>query len=462
MNKGALSVDEALERMLAGARPVAETESVPTLSAAGRVLATGQRSTMNVPPMDNSAMDGAPCAPDQRGLPPAVAQKILAGAVGTQLAPGTAARIFTGAPIPAGADAVVMQEDCAAEGDRIVVKKIPQPGEWIRRVGSDIRAGDTILPAGIRLRPQDTGLAASVGIASLPVRRRVRLGLFFTGDELVMPGDALPPGRIYNSNRFTLNGLAHAYDCEVHDYGIVPDSLAATRDPAVPRPRRDVIDQRVRGRRRLRLARGGGRASPHVAHSRSPDGRRAFDAFAPARYESGRRAGASSFVARQIRCRLRDLPDIRALFRAEDAGIAGVNPHSSGARRFRPAAPDARREFPRVKWKSGEARTVPLTQDTRGATSTAWLIWPGRQSGELGDPRERAGDTCLTRAVSVRVSARISRACGSTPGQAGEGSEPPCAGRSRPAQPSWPAAAWRTALAQTRALRVAANWEMPS
>ncbi|HVQ60838.1 MAG TPA: gephyrin-like molybdotransferase Glp, partial [Burkholderiales bacterium] len=233
MNKGALSVDEALERLLAGARPVAETESVPTLFAAGRVLAAAQRSTMNVPPMDNSAMDGyAVRLADLKGAEPrlAVAQRILAGAVGTQLAPGTAARIFTGAPIPAGADAVVMQEDCAAECDRIVVKKVPQPGEWIRRVGSDIRAGDAILPAGIRLRPQDTGLAASVGIASLPVWRRVRLGLFFTGDELVMPGDPLPPGRIYNSNRFTLNGLAHAYDCEVHDYGIVPDSLAATRE----------------------------------------------------------------------------------------------------------------------------------------------------------------------------------------------------------------------------------------
>ena len=196
MNKGALSVDEALERLLVAARPVAETESVPTLSAAGRVLALAQRSTLNVPPMDNSAMDGyAVRLADLKGPEPhlKVAQKIFAGAVGGPLAAGSAARIFTGAPIPPGADAVVMQEDCAVEGDRIVVKKIPQPGEWIRRVASDIRAGDAILPAGLRLRPQDTGLAASVGIASLPVHRRVRLGLFFTGDELVMPGDPLPP-----------------------------------------------------------------------------------------------------------------------------------------------------------------------------------------------------------------------------------------------------------------------------
>src|SRR5262245_9455594 len=133
MNKGLLSVDEALERLLAGARPVAETEAVPTLTAAGRVLAMAQRSTMNVPPLDNSAMDGYAVrvavltGPEPRLK---VSQKILAGAVGGPLAPGTAARIFTGAPIPPGADAVVMQEHCAAEGDAIVVNKIPQHGEW--------------------------------------------------------------------------------------------------------------------------------------------------------------------------------------------------------------------------------------------------------------------------------------------------------------------------------------------
>jgi molybdopterin molybdotransferase len=233
MNKGLLNVDEALERLLAGARPVSETETVRTLSATGRVLAVAQRSTMNVPPMDNSAMDGYAVRiadlqrPDTRLK---VTQKIPAGSMGKPLAPGTAARIFTGAPIPSGADAIVMQEHCTQEGDEVVVKKVPARGEWIRLTGSDIGAGGGVLQAGIRLRPQDTGLAASVGIASLPVFRRLRLGLFFTGDELVMPGDPLPPGRIYNSNRFTLNGLAGLFGCQTRDYGIVPDSLADTRE----------------------------------------------------------------------------------------------------------------------------------------------------------------------------------------------------------------------------------------
>src|SRR6266571_3687072 len=140
MNKGLLNVDEALEQLLAGARPVSETEMVATLSATGRVLAAAQRSTMNVPPMDNSAMDGyAVRLADLKGPEPRlkVAQKIQAGSTGKPLAPGTAARIFTGAPIPAGADAIVMQEHCVAEGDVVVVKKIPERGEWNRRTGED-------------------------------------------------------------------------------------------------------------------------------------------------------------------------------------------------------------------------------------------------------------------------------------------------------------------------------------
>lgn len=232
MKPDMLSVDEALAFLLEGARPVAETETLATLAAAGRVLAQAQHSTITVPAADNTSMDGyavysADCASGEARLP--VTQRIPAGSVPRPLARGTAARIFTGAPIPPGADAVVMQESCAQEGDAVIVRHKPQAGEWVRRAGEDIRAGSEILAAGVKLRPQDTGLAASVGIAALPLYRRLKVAVFFTGDELVMPGEPLPPGRIYNSNRYTLNGLLHMLGCEVADYGIVPDRLEATR-----------------------------------------------------------------------------------------------------------------------------------------------------------------------------------------------------------------------------------------
>ena len=232
MNQSMLTVDEALAFLLQGARPVAGTEQVATLAAAGRVLAEAQHSTLNVPSMDNTSMDGyavhaADCASGATRLP--VSQRIAAGSMPQPLARGAAARIFTGAPIPPGADAVVMQEQCAQDGDAVVVKHRPESGEWVRRVGEDIRAGSEILAAGMKLRPQDAGLAASVGIAALPVHRRLKVAVFFTGDELMMPGEPLPPGRIYNSNRFTLSGLLQLFGCELSDYGIVPDRLEATR-----------------------------------------------------------------------------------------------------------------------------------------------------------------------------------------------------------------------------------------
>jgi molybdopterin molybdotransferase len=233
MNANLLSVDEALSRLLYGAVRMTDIETISTMDATGRVLAASQRSIMNVPPMDNSAMDGYAVRTADITAPGTrlkVAQRIMAGAVGGAMPAGSAARIFTGAPMPDGADAVVMQEMTEADGDAVVIKAAPKVGEWVRYIGQDIKQGAVVLEAGQRLRPQDCGLAASVGIVSLPVMRRVKLGLFFTGDELVMPGDPLPPGRIYNSNRFTLNGLARALDCEVRDYGIVPDSLEATRE----------------------------------------------------------------------------------------------------------------------------------------------------------------------------------------------------------------------------------------
>jgi len=233
MNQGILSVDEALAQLLSGAQALAETEEISTLRATGRVLAKAQVSAINVPPLDNSSMDGyavraAECASGETRL--AVSQRIPAGSVPKPLTVGTAARIFTGAPIPPGADAVVMQELCAAEGNDVVIRHRPKSGDWIRRVGEDIRAGNRILEAGIKLRPQDVGLAASVGIAALPVFRRLKVAVFFTGDELVMPGEPLPQGAIYNSNRFTITAILEQLGCEISDFGIIPDSLASTRD----------------------------------------------------------------------------------------------------------------------------------------------------------------------------------------------------------------------------------------
>jgi molybdopterin molybdotransferase len=159
-----------------------------------------------------------------------VSQRIPAGVVGGALAAGTAARIFTGAQIPSGADAVVMQEQCApVDPQSVRVDTVPAAGQWIRRRGEDIAAGATVLAHGTVLTPQAMGLAASVGRATVRVLRRPRVALFSTGDELAMPGEPLKPGGIYNSNRFTLTGLLQASGCDVKDLGIVPDRLEATR-----------------------------------------------------------------------------------------------------------------------------------------------------------------------------------------------------------------------------------------
>ena len=227
-----LSVAEAQAFMLGAARPVAEVELVDTMRANGRVLATAQTSTLNVPERDNTQMDGyavraIDCASGAASLP--VSQRIAAGHVGQPLQPGTAARIFTGALIPDGADCVVMQEQCSVLDGVVTVNHVPHAGQWVRRQGEDIRAGGVILGAGRRLRSQEMGLAASVGLAQVPVLRKLRVAVFFTGDELAMPGEPLAPGAVYNSNRFTLRGLLENLGCEITDLGIVPDSLEATK-----------------------------------------------------------------------------------------------------------------------------------------------------------------------------------------------------------------------------------------
>jgi molybdopterin molybdotransferase len=228
-----LATAEALATLLSAASPIAGTESIPTLDALNRILAADVTSPLDVPPMNTSSMDGyairsADLAGQATGRLP-VSQRIPAGHAPEPLTPGTAARIFTGATVPPGADAIVMQEQTEASGAEVTILHSPQPGEWITAQGADIRSGSVILPAGTRLTPQALGLAASVGCAELVVRRRVKVAVFFTGDELTMPGEPLKPGAIYNSNRFTLRGLLEKLGCEVTDYGIVADKLDATR-----------------------------------------------------------------------------------------------------------------------------------------------------------------------------------------------------------------------------------------
>lgn len=380
MNQGLLSVDDALVRLLAEARPVADVEEVSTLEATHRVLARAQRSTMDVPPMDNSAMDGF-AVRTKDGDRLRVAQKIMAGSVGKPLEPGTAARIFTGAPIPPGADAVVMQEHTAVEGDRVVLKKKPIPGEWIRRVGSDVRKGAEILPAGKRLLPQDTGLAASVGIKTLPVFRRVRLGLFFTGDELVMPGEPLAPGRIYNSNRFTLRGLAGVFGCELRDYGIVPDSLAATRETL----RRAAAECDV-------IVTSGGVSvgeADYVKPAVEAEGKLLMwrIAMKPGRPLAFGKIGKAAFIGlpgNPVSGFVTFLIFVRP-FLLKTQGLAHPEPKSIAARAdFDWPEPDARREFLRVKWNSQGGLDLYPTQDSAVLTSTAWA------DGLVDNPAGRA------------------------------------------------------------------------
>jgi molybdopterin molybdotransferase len=237
-----ISVEQALDFILGAATPMGDVEEVLTSHALGRVLAVSQVSDIAVPPHDNSAMDGyAVRAADLDALRDTrlpVSQRITAGSVGVPLAPKTAARIFTGAPIPPGADAVVMQENTTAEGNEVVIHKAASAGTSVRRAGEDIAVGATVLSAGTRLLAQHLGLAASIGIPKLPVHRRLGVATFFTGDELVAPGSPLGPGQIYNSNRYMLNALLEALGCDVLDLGTVPDDLEATvqvLDQAAPR-----------------------------------------------------------------------------------------------------------------------------------------------------------------------------------------------------------------------------------
>ena len=231
-----LTAQQALDHLLAHAKPVSENESIAMQASLGRVLAENVNSLVDVPPLDNTSMDGYAVRTADTQKPGSIlkiAQRIPAGSVGTELQVGTAARIFTGAPVPLGADAVVMQEDCAIPEnatDQVQVNVVPTSGQWIRRRGEDLTIGKIALTAGTFLRPQELGVAASAGLTHLNVKRRVRVAAFFTGDELSLPGEALKPGGIYNSNRDTLLACLKSLGCDASDFGIVPDNLNTTKE----------------------------------------------------------------------------------------------------------------------------------------------------------------------------------------------------------------------------------------
>ena len=231
-----MSFEQALEQLLATALPLGQsraTQVVALSDACGRVLAKEVVSRINVPPMDNSSMDGYAINSADALLDLPVSQRIPAGSAAQPLKPRSAARIFTGAPIPAGADAIVMQElvttSQTASGDTIKISGSVNQGQWIRCKGEDIAQGSVVVAAGVLIDPIVCGLIASVGQADVTVYERFKVACFFTGDELTMPGEALREGAIYNSNRFVLTAALRALGCDVLDLGIVPDTLAATR-----------------------------------------------------------------------------------------------------------------------------------------------------------------------------------------------------------------------------------------
>lgn len=390
---GLMPLDEALRLLGEGARAagITETETLSTFDALGRVLAAEVCSGLDVPPQDNTAMDGYALrvadVPVEGTLLP-VSQRIPAGVVGQPLQPGTAARIFTGAQIPAGADAVVMQERCEAVAaddpqglGSVRVNMVPPLGYSIRRRGEDVRSGAVVLARGQRLTPQALGLAASVGAAQVTVLRRPRVALFSTGDELVMPDqvppDRMPPGAIYNSNRYTLRGLLQSAGCEVTDLGIVADQLEATRE---------ALRQAAAGHD-LILTCGGVSVGDedHVKPAVQAEGRLALWQLAikpgkPLAFGAVRRGTAqggealfvglpgnpvSAFITFMVAVR----PVLQAL-----QGLPATLPRALSARAgFDWPRPDKRREFLRVRFDDASGELVLFSNQGSGVlTSTVW------------------------------------------------------------------------------------------
>ena len=378
-----LSLEQALERLLAAAsaHPSGPAEVVPTFEALHRVLAEDVCSTLDVPPADNSSMDGyalrAADVPVAGTVLP-VSQRIPAGVVGTVLAPGSAARIFTGAQVPLGADAIVMQEQCRAlDGGTVQVDAVPQPGQWIRRRGEDIAQGARVLAAGMRLTPQAMGLAASVGRATLRVRPRPRVALFSTGDELAMPGEPLKPGAIYNSNRYTLRGLLQAAGCAVTDLGIVPDRLEATRH---------ALRQAAQAHD-LILSSGGVSVGEedHLRPAMQAEGRLdlwqvAIKPGKPLAFGAVRRSGASEagealFVGlpgNPVSSFVTFLVAVAPLLRAWQGMPGPATPATPMRADFDWPRPDRRREFLRVRRSAAGGVELYPNQSSGVLTSTVW------------------------------------------------------------------------------------------
>lgn len=230
-----MPLDDALALLDRRIRPVADVETVPLVAALNRTLAESLVATRDVPSCDNAAVDGFAVRADDLAadgdtrLP--IATRVAAGHLPDRpVGRGEAARIFTGAPVPEGVDAIVLQERCRLAGDDVIIGPGLARGANIRRRGEDVRAGDVILEAGIRLRPQEIGVAASVGRTALTVRRPLRVAVFSTGDEIYEPGEAAPDGCIYDANRFVVGGLLSGLGCAVTDLGILPDRLTVIRD----------------------------------------------------------------------------------------------------------------------------------------------------------------------------------------------------------------------------------------